>query len=138
MSDIYLKPEATADMVIINGLPQLTEGLDNTVYLSLFMPDYWGNSISDDKYNSEVPQIMAEQSLTNQTRLDIIDAATEALNWMIEVGIASEIEITAEIPEIGKLYLAVKITQPELDDPLDFTYALNWDAQEIIIQEGTW
>ena len=138
MSDIYLKPEATADMVIINGLPQLTAGLDNAVYLSLFMPDYWGNSITDDKYISEVPKILAEQALSNQTRLDIIDAANEALAWMIEKGIASEIEITATIPETGVLYLAVKLSQPELDDPLDFTYALNWDTQNIIVQEGTW
>ena len=138
MSDIYLKPNATADMVIINGLPQLTDGLDNAVYLSLFMPDYWGNSLTDDKFISEVPKILAEQALSNQTRLDIIDATNEALAWMIDQGIASDIEVVAEIPSIGRLYLAVKITQPELDDPLDFTYALNWDAQNIIVQEGTW
>ena len=138
MSDIYLKPEAQADMVIINGLPQLTDGLDNAVYLSLFMPDYWGNDITDDKYISEIPKIMTEQLLSNQTRLDIIDEAKNALNWMIEKGIASAIEITAEIPDVGKLYLAVKIFEPEFEDPFDFAYALNWDAQEIIVQEGTW
>lgn len=138
MSDIYLKPAAVPDMVIINGLPQLTDGLDNAVYLSLFMPDYWGNSISDDKYISDIPRILSEQNLTNQTRLDIIEAGKEALNWMIDQGIASEIEITAEIPDIGKLYVAVKIFEPEHTDPLDFKYALNWDTQEIIVQEGTW
>ncbi len=140
MSDIYLKTQKIADMVIINGLPQLTDGLDNAVYLSLFMPDYWGNDIADDdqKYDSEIPVIMAEQTLTNQTRLDIIEAAKNALNWMLDNGIASNIDVIAEIPEIGRLYLAVTITEPEQEDPSTFAYSLNWDAQEIIIQESLW
>ena len=138
MSDIYLKLNAIPDIVIINGLPQLTDGLDNAVYLSLFMSDYWGNAISNDKYISDIPRILAEQNLTNQTRLDIIEAGRQALAWMKDQGIVSDIEITATIPETGVLYLAVKISQPEYTDPLDFKYALNWNAQEIIIQEGTW
>ena len=140
MSDVYLKPEATADMVIINGLPQLTDGLDNAVYLSLFMVDWWGNDISDDnqKYGSEIRRITAEQTLTNQTRLDIIEAAKNALAWLVETGVASNVDARAEIPEIGRLYLAVEITEPEHDDPSIFAYSLNWDSQEIIIQESTW
>jgi len=140
MSDIYLKTEEIADMVIINGVPQLTDGLDNAVNLSLGMPDYWGNDISDDdqKYESEIPKIMAEQALTNQTRLDIIEEAKKSLQWMIDLGIASNIDVRAEIPEIGSLYLAVTITEPEQDDPSTFAYSLNWDAQEIIIQESLW
>ncbi len=140
MSDIYLKTQGIADMVIINGVPQLTDGLDNAVYLSLFMPDYWGNDISDDdqKYDSEIPRIMAEQTLTNQTRLDIIEAAKNALAWMLDIGIASAIDARAEIPEIGRVNLAVTITEPEQDDPSTFAYSLNWDAQEIIIQESLW
>ena len=141
MSDIYLKTTTgIADMVIINGLPQLTDGLDNTVYLSLFMPDFWGNSISEDdeKYDAEIPRIMSEQTLTNQTRLDIIEAGKNSLKWMIDKGIASAIDVRAEIPEIGTLYLAVTITEPEQDDPSTFAYGLNWDAQEITIQEATW
>jgi len=140
MSDIYLKTEEIADMVIINGVPQLTDGLDNAVNLSLGMPDYWGNDISDDdqKYESEIPKIMAEQALTNQTRLDIIEEAKKSLQWMIDLGIASNIDVRAEIPEIGSLYLAVTITEPEADDPSTFAYSLNWDAQEIIIQESLW
>ena len=141
MSDIYLKTTSgTADMVIINGEPQLTDGLDNAVYLSLFMPDFWGNDIADEdqKYDAEIPRIMAEQTLTNQTRLDIIEGAKNSLAWMIEKGIVSAVEVRAEIPEIGKLYLAVKITEPEQDEPSTFAYGLNWDAQNITIQEGTW
>ncbi len=140
MSDIYLKTQKITDMVIINGLPQLTDGLDNAVYLSLFMPDWWGNDSSDDdqKYESEISVIMAEQPLTNQARLDIIEEAKKSLNWMLDLGIASAIDARAEIPEIGKLYLAVTITEPEADDPSVFAYSLNWDAQEIIIQEATW
>lgn len=135
MSDIYLQSSnGIADMVIINGLPQLTDGLDNAVYLSLFMLDYWGNSISeeDEKYNTEIPKIMAEQNLTNQTRLDIIEAGKKSLAWMVEKGIASNIDVVAEIPSIGRLNLAVTIK--ELGQDVNFAYGLNWDAQEIFIQ----
>ena len=141
MSDIYLKTTTgIADMVIVNGLPQLTDGLDNTVYLSLFMPDYWGNSVSEDdeKYDAEIPRIMSEQTLTNQTRLDIIEAGKNSLKWMIDKGIASAIDVRAEIPEIGTLFFAVTITEPEQEDPSTFAYGLNWDSQEITIQEATW
>ena len=142
MSDIYLKTQAITDMVIVNGVPQLTDGLDNAVYLSLFMPDWWGNDIAaekeDEQYQTEIPRIMAEQTLTNQTRLDIIEEAKKSTQWMLDLGIVSAIDIRAEIPEIGKLYLAVTITEPEQDDPSVFAYSLNWDAQEIIIQESLW
>lgn len=141
MSDIYLQSTSgIADMVIVNGLPQLTDGLDNAVYLSLFMPDWWGNDSSDDdqKYDSEIPRIMAEQALTNQTRLDIIEEAKKSLQWLLDIGIASAIDARAEIPEIGRINLAVTITEPEQDDPSTFAYSLNWDAQEIIIQESLW
>ena len=127
-------------MVIVNGLPQLTDGLDNAVYLSLFMVDWWGNDSSDNdqKYGSEIRRIIAEQTLTNQTRLDMIEAAKNSLTWMLDLGIATAIDARAEIPEVGKLYLAIRITEPEHDDPSTFSYSLNWDAQEIIIQEGLW
>lgn len=141
MSDIYLKSTCgIPDIVIVNGLPTLTDGLDNAVYLSLFMPDFWGNAISEEneRYSSEIPVIMAEQNLTNQTRLDIIEEAKSSLSWLTELGIAESVEVTAEIPEVGRLYLAVTITEPEQVDGVPFAYSLNWDAQEIIIQESLW
>lgn len=141
MSDIYLKSsQGTPDIVIINGVPQLTDGLDNAVYLSLFQPAWWGNNIAgtDEKYESQLPDIIAEGVLTNQTRLDVIEEAKNALKWMIDKGIAIEITSRAEISAVGRLDLAVTITEPNSIDPLDFKYNINWDTQEITIQEGTW
>ena len=137
MKDLYLKfSEYDPDLEVINGMPTLSGGLSNAVYLSLFVHAWWGNSLSDatGQYITKIPEIRSSRPLTNQTRIDIIEAAKEALNWMLTAGIAAEIEVTATIPKVGVLYLAVEITEPEQDESTNFTYALNWDAQKI--QEG--
>ncbi|MDC7125785.1 MAG: hypothetical protein PQJ46_09465 [Spirochaetales bacterium] len=140
MSDISLTfSNGIPDMEIVNGLPKTTKALSNAVYLSLFIPDWWGNAGAPDEeqYDSEIPEIMNTQLLNNQTRLDIIAAATNALAWMQTLGIVTTApEITAEIPKVGFLYLAVKLTEPEQDDSTDFVYAINWDSQEIELQEA--
>ena len=62
MSDIYLQTErGTPDIEIINGVPRLTSSLSTAVYLSLFIPDWWGNDglPSEQQYTSVIPEIMS-------------------------------------------------------------------------------
>lgn len=43
MSDIYLEPTPDGgELIIENGKPRMTSGLENAVYLSLFTAPYWG------------------------------------------------------------------------------------------------
>lgn len=141
MKDIYLKPRPDGqDILLINGLPQLTGGLDNMIYMLLVTSDYWGNTQAPENgtLDSRIPDIMSERPLTNQTRLNIEAEAIRVTEQMITAGIVERIEVRSEIPAVGTLYLAVKVFEPETEEGIDFIYALNWDTQKITIEEGTW
>lgn len=141
MEDIYLKPRPDGqDILLINGLPTLTGGLDNMVYMLLATGDYWGNTEAGDNalLDSDIPRIMAESTLTNQTRLNIIEEAKRVTAKLINAGIAERIEITGEIPRVGVMYLSVRTFQPEDIEGTNFVYSLNWELQKITIEEGTW
>ena len=138
MKDIYLKPrEDGQDLLLINGLPQLTGGLDNMVYILLITGSWWGNNTvnTNSQLSSSIPQIMNSQPVTNKTRLDIIKEAERVLQVMVSEGIADTIEVDAEIPSRGTIYLKVKVNEPERIAGQDFVYALNWDEQKITIEE---
>ena len=141
MKDIYLKPrEIGQDILLINGLPQLTGGLDNMVYILLITGSWWGNNTVNtiSQLTSSIPTIMNTQPVTNKTRLDIISEAQRVLQVMVTEGIADSIEVDAEIPNRGTIYLSVKVNEPEEIAGQDFIYALNWDEQKITIAEGLW
>lgn len=141
MKDIYIKPrENGQDLLLINGLPQLTGGLDNMVYILLMTGGWWGNATvnTEAQLSSSIPKIMASGVLTNQTRLNIIKEAERVLQVMVSEGIADSVEIDAEIPKRGTLYLSVKVNEPNQIAGQDFIYALNWDEQRITIEENLW
>lgn len=117
-----------SDCDIVNGQPVLDEGLENAVYMSLFSsPGWWGNALIDEseQHISTLENIIDEQPLTNETRLNIEEAARNALAWMISDGIAQNIEVSATIPAIGRADLVIEIFQPER---VEFKYNLNWSA----------
>lgn len=137
MSDLYLYPQNGIDTDIElkpNGDPKLTGGLDTAVYLSLFTPPWWGNSISSqaERYTSTIPELYG-QPLTNQTRLSVIAAARDSLQWLLDEGIAGEIEIEAEIPKAGNLYVSVTIHETGREAETTLAYGVNWDEQEAIL-----
>ena len=137
MSDLRLTPTSDGmEIEITAGSPETTDGLDTAVYLSLFTAPWWGNEISSDseKYLSKIPEIMDTGILNNQTRLDVIEAAKEALSWMKTEKLADKIEVRAEIPRLGFLYLAVTIYEPEQQNGTTLRYAMNWDAQQVSLE----
>lgn len=77
---------------------------------------------------------MNEGTLTLQIKLDVIEAAKNALVWMKDENIADRIEVRAEIPQSGTLYLAVTIYEPGATEGVDFKYSLNWEAQEVSLR----
>lgn len=137
MSDLYLFPRDGVDPDIElkpDGDPRLTGGLDTAVYLSLFTPPWWGNSIATqaERYTSTIPELYGEP-LTNQTRLSIIAAAKEALKWMKDEGIAEDVLVRAEIPKTGTLYIAVTINELNREAETTLAYGVNWDKQEALL-----
>lgn len=134
MSDLYLSPtDDGGDLVITNGKPEMTGGLDNAVYTSLFTRAWWGNSVSttSQQYDSDIPRIMDEETLNNTTRNAVIKEAERVLQWMVTDGIAERVEARAEIKDRSTLYLAVTIYEPFHDAGTTFAYQANWENQEV-------
>jgi len=122
---------------IRGGQPEMDDGLETAVNISLFsQSDYWGNALADD--GEDVGSTFSDAlsvPLSNQARLDVIEAARSALSWLTSTGIASAVEVSATIPSAGRLDLGIIIRQPE-KAPAAFRYTVNWQSQKIIMQEA--
>jgi phage gp46-like protein len=132
MADLYLMPTNDGgEIEIVNGKPTMTDGLLVSVYLSLFTPPWWGNSVSEpsEQFSGNLSDVLNEP-LTLQTRLDVIAAGRSALQWLIDNGIAKEIDVQAEIVTASALYILVTVTQPS-GEVASQRYGMNWDAQAV-------
>jgi len=136
--DVRLSLSADGGIIKIRGgQPEMDEGLETAVNISLFSEgEYWGNAAA--------PEAEAVGSgflaslrvpLSNQARLDVIEAARASLAWLVSSGIATSVEPTATIPSVGRLDLAILIRQPE-KAPATFRYTVNWQSQYIAMKEG--
>ena len=129
--DVRLTPTADGgDITLLGGQPDMDQGLETAVYLSLFAgPDWWGNLAGtlDERAESNLEALLS-QTLTNQTRLDAEEYARQALAWMTRSGIAAKVSVAATLPALGWLVLAVTIEQPGTD-PVVLRYQINWAAQ---------
>lgn len=130
-----IKTQDGVDFNVINGQPEMDTGLQNAVFLSLFTrPDWIGNALAEsdsEKYNADFQQILTRR-LDNQTRLDAISYAKQALDWMIAEKVVKSISVIAEIPKTG--FLAIEINLEQNEKSVSFIYTINWT--EMIIREG--
>ena len=129
--DVRLTPTADGgDITLLNGQPDMDQGLETAAYISLFSgPAWWGNLAGtlDERAESELEDLLS-QTLTNQTRLDAEEYARRALVWMTRSVIAARVTVEATLPALGWLALTVTITQPGTD-PQVLRYQINWAAQ---------
>lgn len=124
--DALLTIDGDADIQIQRGDIVTTGGLSNSMYISLFTPDFWGNSIvpTQERLDSTIPALM-HRELTNQTRIDIEKSARRALQWMIDLGIASSLIISAVITNPQTVVLSIQTTEPATET----VYRINWSEQ---------
>lgn len=91
---------------------------------------WWGDMLStipNDKWGSKL-WLLDRAKQTNQTRIKAQEYATEALQWMIDDGIAQKISVVADYPQRGFLRLAISITKPS-GDILEFAFDYAWRAE---------
>ena len=137
MSDLYLKPTNDgAEIAVVSGKLRTTSALEVAVFLSLFTEQSWADMSQSrrERYISRIPRIMRENNVTNQTRIAVRIAALEALQWMLDDGIADEVDAEAVIRSASRIDLTVTITQP--DGTAEFAYAVNWQAQTVELTEA--
>ncbi|MBP1314270.1 phage GP46 family protein [Herbaspirillum sp. 1130] len=136
MSDIatvFVDFTTGADYALDGVLLQDDDGLVTAVVMSLFtdaeakvddvLPDetstdrrgFWGDlfpTVEGDKIGSRLWLNAAAKQLKSVLRTDERYAA-EALQWLVDDGIAEGLEITATNPRMGVRLLEVRITRPD-------------------------
>ena len=133
MSDLYLRPTEFGGEIEYDSRNDfvLTDGLFTACYISLFSEPYWGNSILplENRLVSTLNQLF-ERPISSSTRNQAIRITENALNWLIENDIASEIQVDCEIQNISTIIIVVRILQPDRELQ-EFGYTLNWQGNYI-------
>ena len=133
MSDLYLRPNEYGGEIEYDSRNDfvLTDGLFTACYISLFSEAYWGNSILpvENRLVSTLNQLF-ERPISSSTRNQAIRITENALNWLIENDIASEIQVDCEIQNISTIIIVVRILQPDRELQ-EFGYTLNWQGNYI-------
>lgn len=135
------------DLQLVDGDYLQDDGLETAVLISLFTDRYvesedlppnifvnqgwWADRIDEnetDRTGSRIWVFNRTGKINNETRNGLVDACKEALQWMIDLGIASRIEVTGTLVVGERIDLDIQIFKPEGDDiPFEFL----WDGQEL-------
>lgn len=118
----------------IGGQPVMDTGLENCVFISLFTREGWaGNYLfENNKYHiGSRFEASLEAPINLQMLINSQDEAAKALDWMIERGLASSIEVSVTNPVGGQINTLVKIHPPGLpvQNLLLIKNGINWIFQ---------
>lgn len=130
MSDLLLQPTVEGGEVLLdeNGDFILTDALLNSAYISAMTSrEWWGNELQEVPFVSRLDEI-GKGTLTNQKRLQAIDSLEQALAWMVDDGIASEINVSAVISSPTRLDVTIESVKPD-GGRVSATYEQAWAAQ---------
>lgn len=131
-----ISTEDGGDILFVDGQPEMDPGLSTAAFISAFTDEgWWGNAISDpaEQIGSKLETLFL-RTLTPQAMLDGEGYLRDALQWMIDQGIADDVVVSSDIPAVGQLRLKAAISQPGIDDPVEQRYILNWEAQSVILE----
>lgn len=150
MSDIGLfLTSDCVDLQIEEEAIQFDEGLETAVLISLFsdrritvekLPDletdrrgWWADTISEienDKIGSEL-WLYDREKITTQTLVGLSQACEDALNWLVEDGVADNIEVESlvNVSDPYRVDISILIYRPKTTEPSRFD--LVWDGQRL-------
>jgi len=138
------------DLAIADGGLEVDEGLQTAVIISLFtdrqadpddeLPDnstdrrgWWADAYADtpgDKIGSKLWLLSRSKHLPEVAR-KAKGYAAEALQWMIDDGIADEVDIAVEWYSAEILAMKVEIARPD-GTPLTFKFDNLWEAMNAV------
>jgi phage gp46-like protein len=132
MIDLKLTQDASGvwDLSISNGDLEGVEGFDTAIFSSLLTdarapesivlkPEnrrgWMGNLAStvDGRDFGGLLWLVNQRRLTQETLNEAVDYARQALDWLVEDGLASNIEVTGTIVPRSGITLEIVITSPE-------------------------
>lgn len=131
-----------ADIKIEDGDFVREEGLFTAVLMSLFSDvrvdpkdsyngesrGFWGDELLGFNLGSRL-WLLGRSNLNNKTYRLAEQYTTEALQWMIDEEVATEITASASRTDDNKLLLKIVIKGPGADDLETFRFKLEWIAQ---------
>ncbi len=101
----------------------------SAVYLSLFSGEAFYNIYSENPTNKEFEEMLALPISTTNLK-NIEKSAQNALKWLIDDGIAKEIEIFAYGSKEEKINVEITITEP---DGNNCKFAIIWQNEKIVL-----
>lgn len=131
---VIVGEDLSSDWLLAPPQLDIDEGLQTALLLSLFtdrraedddvLPDnsgsrrgWWGDSFADvpgDRFGSRLWLLYREKQLPAVLQR-ARQYAREALRWLLEDGVASQVEVDAEFPRAGVLAIAVTVYRPAGD-----------------------
>lgn len=133
------------DITVENNDLKSDEGLRTAIAISLFtdrraleeeLPlgeldrkGWWADQFADiegDQIGSKL-WLLRREKQTEETRLKARDYALEALQWMLDDGLAHGVDVEAEFVDRGVIGLRVAIQKPQGE--VTFSYIFNWNAE---------
>lgn len=128
--------EDGADLDFQAGQPVMDRGIENSVLLSLFTAADWvGNVLMDkptQKYKGKFLEAI-DQPINASALTDIRNAALADLNWMIETGLAAELDASVSNPQSNTLKVLIVVKPPtsDLEVFLLTNNGLLWTSQTV-------
>lgn len=147
MADFALRPTSAlgieGDLVVDGTAYRQTDGLETSIRLALFtdaraqegdeLPEgvrafgsdlrgWWGDAFLSDSgsFGSRL-WTLKRSALTSDTRQRARDFCLEALAWLVELGIATEVRVETEVAAGGILKIGIEIER-ERETPARFAY----------------
>lgn len=124
---IQQQEDYTFDTPFENGQPLMANGFETFVLLATYGENYWGNeltTIEDEKMNSDFPEVIKRNVVTDKTKNDGTKALEKALKRMVTLKMAKSVTVTGEIISVYGIYWLIEI-QALTDKTLK--YFINWE-----------
>jgi len=129
------------DITVVNGVVEMSGGLETAAYLSLFggnedddgradnPKEWWGNLIEDEptrEYTSETQNLLTSLPATSGNLVRLEQAVKRDLAWMVSESVASNIAVSVSIPALNKVDIVVGVEA--LGEEFTFKFTENWRA----------
>jgi phage gp46-like protein len=129
------------DISVVNGVIEMSGGLETSVYLALFggnedddgsdknIFSWWGNKedMPENQYHSKTQFLLKSLPATSNNLLLIEDAVILDTKYLIELKIASSVNVEVSIPKINAINIKIIIEADGVETEFNFTE--NWKIE---------
>jgi len=128
--DILILEKGDGGEVLFHGGDIATDdGLFTAVYVSLFTGETFYNPLLpvSERYSRDLIDSLNEPITSESLR--VVESKTEnVLQWMLDEGVASSVEVSASSTEYNRINIEISITEP---DENNNKFVLVWDAERL-------